>query len=78
MPAIASLWFRRNVTQSCEPGLRSRQGVHGELLAQSKLDDRLLRVTSKEGEDRVKQGDYEREGLHGERDPARFLRSRKD
>ncbi len=54
--------------QWCEPGLRSRQGVRCELLAQGKLDDRRLLVTSKEAEDRVKEGDNECKGLNGKRD----------
>ena len=35
----------------CELGPGSRLGVGGELLAQGKLDDRLLPATSEEGQD---------------------------
>ncbi len=40
--------------ERCEFGLRSRLGVRCELLAQGKLDDRLLVAASEEGESAAK------------------------
>jgi hypothetical protein len=51
--------------QRRESGLRSRLGVHRELLAQSQLDDRLLVPASEEGEAGAKKCGCEiEESLH--------------
>jgi hypothetical protein len=45
---------RESDPESGESGSRAIMGVHRELLLKSHVDDRLLSVTSEEGEDAVK------------------------
>jgi hypothetical protein len=52
--------------QGREPGSPSRLGEDGELLAERKLDERLLPLAAEAGPKRVQQGEREREkGNHG-------------
>ncbi len=55
--------FKPTIDRS-EPGLQSRLSVGCELLAQSKLDDRLLIPTSEEGGAAAKKCREEEEGSH--------------
>lgn len=48
--------------------------IHSKLLLKSQVDDRLLSMTSEEGEDAMEGQRYESDqGAHGERDRAGFL-----
>ena len=66
----------KSQTISTRTNIENAQGqsIRSKLLPQRRLDDRLLSMTSEEGEDAMEEQRRESDqSAHGDRDPAQYL-----